>query len=107
MILRFSYDLEGKGLEKEPGSIRLVEEHMQQIGEVIREYADDIFAVQGILIGNWGEMHGSRYLTPGCLSNPDRYHDKSSGRRLPGCSAETGAVAGTDFGMDGAGKEKN
>ena len=37
---------------------------MQQIGEVIREYADDIFAVQGILIGNWGEMHGSRYLTP-------------------------------------------
>lgn len=43
---------------------------------------------------------------PGCLSNPDRYHDKSSGRRLPGCSAETGAVAGTDFGMDGAGKEK-
>lgn len=32
--------------------------------EVIREYADDIFAVQGILIGNWGEMHGSRYLTP-------------------------------------------
>lgn len=46
MILRFSYDLEGKGLEKEPGSIRLVEEHMQQIGEVIREYADDIFAVQ-------------------------------------------------------------
>ena len=64
MILRFSYDLEGKGLEKEPGSIRLVEEHMQQIGEVIREDGDDIFAVQGILIGNWGEMHGSRYLTP-------------------------------------------
>ena len=33
-------------------------------------------------------------------------YDGSSGRRLPGCSAETGAVAGTDFGMDGAGKEK-
>ena len=70
MILRFSYDLEGKGLEKEPGSIRLVEEHMQQIGEVIREYADDIFAVQGILIGNWGEMHGSRYLTPDAFRDP-------------------------------------
>lgn len=63
MILRFSYDLEGKGLEKEPGSIRLVEEHMRR-SEKSREYADDIFAVQGILIGNWGEMHGSRYLTP-------------------------------------------
>mgnify|MGYP002919579502 FL=1 len=35
MILRFSYDLEGKGLEKEPGSIRLVEEHMQQILSLI------------------------------------------------------------------------
>ena len=100
MILRFSYDLEGKGLEKEPGSIRLVEEHMQQIGEVIREYADDIFAVQGILIGNWGEMHGSRYLTP------DAFRTLTDTMRLPGCSAETGAVAGTDFGMDGAGKEK-
>ena len=73
MILRFSYDLEGKGLEKEPGSIRLVEEHMQQIGEVIREYADDIFAVQGILIGNWGEMHGSRYLTPDASFLGDQY----------------------------------
>ena len=106
MILRFSYDLEGKGLEKEPGSIRLVEEHMQQIGEVIREYADDIFAVQGILIGNWGEMHGSRYLTPDAFRTLTDTMIKSSGRRLPGCSAETGAVAGTDFGMDGAGKKK-
>ena len=41
MILRFSYDLEGKGLEKEPGSIRLVEEHMQQIVEVIRVLSED------------------------------------------------------------------
>lgn len=64
MILRFAYDLEGKGLEREPGSIRLVQKHMQQLGSIIREYADDIFVIQGILIGNWGEMHGSRYLTP-------------------------------------------
>lgn len=101
MILRFSYDLEGKGLEKEPGSIRLVEEHMQQIGEVIREYADDIFAVQGILIGNWGEMHGSRYLTPDAFRTLTDTMIKAVDGRLPGCSAETGAVAGTDFGMDG------
>lgn len=65
MILRFAYDLEGKGLEHEPGSIKTVQEHMRQIGEVIREFSEDIYAVQGILIGNWGEMHGSRYLTQG------------------------------------------
>lgn len=65
MILRFAYDLEGKGLEHEPGSIKTVQEHMRQIGTVIREFSDDVYAVQGILIGNWGEMHGSRYLTPG------------------------------------------
>lgn len=65
MILRFAYDLEGKGLEHEPGSMKTVQEHMRQIGEVIREFSEDVYAVQGILIGNWGEMHGSRYLTPG------------------------------------------
>ncbi len=65
MILRFAYDLEGKGLEREPGSIKTVQEHMRQIGTVIREFSDDVYAVQGILVGNWGEMHGSRYLTPG------------------------------------------
>lgn len=65
MILRFAYDLEGKGLEHEPASIKTVQEHMQQIGSVIREFSNDVYAVQGILIGNWGEMHGSRYLTPG------------------------------------------
>ena len=65
MILRFAYDLEGKGLEHEPASIKTVQEHMRQLGGVIREFSEVIYAVQGILIGNWGEMHGSRYLTPG------------------------------------------
>ena len=64
MILRFAYDLEGKGLEREPGSIKTVQEHMRQLGEIIREFSEDVYVVQGILIGNWGEMHGSRYLTP-------------------------------------------
>lgn len=64
MILRFAYDLEGKGLEREPGSIKTVQEHMRQLGAAIREFSEDIYVVQGILIGNWGEMHGSRYLTP-------------------------------------------
>ena len=67
MILRFAYDLKGKGLEREPGSIKTVQEHMQQLGSVIREFSEDVYVIQGILVGNWGEMHGSRYLTPGGL----------------------------------------
>ena len=62
MILRFAYDLEGKGLEREPGSIKTVQEHMRQLGAAIREFSEDIYVVQGILIGNWGEMHGSKFL---------------------------------------------
>ena len=64
IVLRFAYDLEGKGLEHEPGSIKMVQGHMKQLGGIIQEFTEDIFVVQGILIGNWGEMHGSRYLTP-------------------------------------------
>ncbi len=51
-------------MEREPGSIKTVQEHMRQLGEIIREFSEDVYVVQGILIGNWGEMHGSRYLTP-------------------------------------------
>lgn len=63
MILRFTYDIEGKGLENEPDTAELVKRHMEQLGSVIREYQKSILAVQGILVGNWGEMHGSRFLS--------------------------------------------
>lgn len=64
MILRFAYDTEGKGMEKEPQSISLVKHHMKQLGRLIRQYAGDILLVQGIFVGNWGEMHGSKFLYP-------------------------------------------
>ena len=37
MILRFAYDLEGKGLEHEPASIKTVQEHMQIMSMLYRE----------------------------------------------------------------------
>ena len=37
--------------------------HMEQLGEVFSEYEDQIYIVQGVLVGNWAEMHSSRYLT--------------------------------------------
>ena len=63
LILRFSYDFEGKGREKDPSSLSLVERHMRQIFPVLNEFADYIFVLQGIFLGSWGEMHSSRYLT--------------------------------------------
>ena len=63
LILRFSYDFEGKGREKDPSSLSVVERHMTQIFPVLNEFADHIFVLQGIFLGSWGEMHSSRYLT--------------------------------------------
>lgn len=64
MILRFAYDTEGKGAEKEPQSIFLVKQHMKQLGRLIKRYAGDILLLQGIFVGSWGEMHGSKFLYP-------------------------------------------
>ena len=63
MILRPVYDTTGNGMQREPASIRLIKEHMKQIGTVIETFAPDILVVQGILVGNWGEMHGSKFLS--------------------------------------------
>ena len=62
MILRFVYDRVGKGMINEPSSRQLVKKHMEQIGDVIRPYAAHILVIQGIFVGNWGEMHGSKFL---------------------------------------------
>ena len=61
-ILRFVYDNEGKGMEREPLTASMVKRHMEQIGGAIRPYMEDILVLQGIFVGNWGEMHGSKFL---------------------------------------------
>ena len=63
IILRFAYDTQGKGAEKEPGALALIKRHMEQLGAVARANAAGILALQGLFVGNWGEMHGSRFLT--------------------------------------------
>lgn len=63
MIVRIAYDTEGKGLGREPLEIGLVKRHIEQLGVLIEKYAEDILVVQGILVGNWGEMHGSKFLS--------------------------------------------
>jgi hypothetical protein len=63
IILRITYDREGKGLEREPTAIAMVQQHMEQLGSVFVEYRKHIFMMQGLFVGNWGEMHGSRFLS--------------------------------------------
>ena len=63
VILRPVYDREGKGLEAEPESFELVLTHLIQIGEVLEKEKHSVLVFQGFLVGSWGEMHTSAYLT--------------------------------------------
>lgn len=64
VILRACYDIDGKGLLREPASFSVVLGHLRQIGELARVHAAHIYTAQGLLVGSWGEMHTSRYLDP-------------------------------------------
>lgn len=68
MIVRFTYDSEGKGMQREPQSIELIKTHMKQLGEIIDRFASDILVLQGIFVGSWGEMHHSKFLTVSDMS---------------------------------------
>lgn len=63
LILRVAYDFEGRGLEKEPDLFSQVEEHLRQVALLVRAFEDRIVAFQGLLIGSWGEMHQSKFLS--------------------------------------------
>lgn len=64
MIVRFVYDTIGQCMEREPEDESQVIAHMNQLLPVLNEYAHRIFIYQGLLIGNWGEMHSSKFLSP-------------------------------------------
>lgn len=68
MIVRFTYDSEGKGMQREPRSMELIKRHMEQLGAVIRRFASDILVLQGIFVGSWGEMHHSKFLAASDMS---------------------------------------
>ena len=62
IILRAAYDTVGKGMEHEPSLFTQVLAHIQQLGPILQKYARRIILLEGMLVGNWGEMHGSRFL---------------------------------------------
>lgn len=63
ILFRPVYDREGRGLENEPDSFEQVLGHLSQIGRVIREGNYSLYVFQGLLIGSWGEMHTSTFLS--------------------------------------------
>ena len=82
ILLRFVYDLEGKGLENEPDRFAIVEKHFQQLSELMGTQQQFIFVYQGILVGSWGEMHTSRYLSSRYLSRLASVFRESTGGRI-------------------------
>ena len=63
LIVRVLYDWDGKGMESDPSSQEIVLTHMEQLGGLFEEFCGQIYLIQGVFVGSWGEMHGSRYLT--------------------------------------------
>jgi hypothetical protein len=63
VVLRCCYDVQGLGYEREPLEFSQVLRHAHQVGEVVRSHQSEILVYQGLLVGSWGEMHHSRYLT--------------------------------------------
>lgn len=62
MILRFLYNWDGAAPATEPNSLGLILTHMDQISTLVNRYCDSVYIMQGIFVGNWGEMHNSRFM---------------------------------------------
>lgn len=61
-IVRPLYDWDGENEAVEPESLAIILRHMEQLGPLLSEHKDVIFTLQGLFIGNWGEMNGTGYL---------------------------------------------
>ncbi len=62
LLVRFLYDWDGKNLETEPESLDIILSHIRQLEPILRDNRDQIFIMQGLFLGNWGEMNGSKFL---------------------------------------------
>lgn len=80
-IVRIVYDHEGKAIQKEPTLFSQVCSHMEQLGRVLKQFETSVFVFQGMLVGNWGEMHGSRFLTEEKLQQMTKILRSSKGAK--------------------------
>ncbi len=63
IILRFLYDWDGNNLETEPDSFEQVLRHVEQTAPVVNRHADGVYILQGVYLGDYGEMHHSAHLS--------------------------------------------
>lgn len=61
VILRFTYDWDGQALKTEPASTDIIKNHMEQIAAIVNTYPEDIYILQGLFTGNYGEMNNTSY----------------------------------------------
>lgn len=124
MILRVVYDTEGKGMEHEPALFTQVQRHMEQLADLLIKYSRHILLCQGLLVGSWGEMHSSKfvsekhllqlaedflYLTEGkvrlAVRKPVQYRlmqpSESAAERRIGCFDDAIFASGTHLGTFG------
>lgn len=65
LILRFLYDWDGQNLQSEPKELSQILRHMEQVGPILNQYAASVYLIQGIFVGNWGEMNNTAHLGDG------------------------------------------
>lgn len=63
LIVRFLYDWNGKAKETEPDTFELVKTHMTQVADAVNSHKSCIYLLQGIFVGNCGEMNNSNYMS--------------------------------------------
>lgn len=61
LIVRFTYDIEGENEKYEPDSLDTILKHMDQLSGILHKYNHEIFSLQGLFTGNWGEMNGTKF----------------------------------------------
>ena len=61
LILRFLYDWDGLALATEPDSIEIILKHIEQVSQSVNRYRDTVYIMQGAFLGNWGEIHHSKF----------------------------------------------
>lgn len=63
IILRVAYDTQGKGMEREPSLFSQVRQHIGQLAPLLVRHSSHILVFQGLLVGSWGEMHTSKFVS--------------------------------------------
>ncbi len=100
LIVRFLYDWSGRNIITEPKSIDIILRHINQVGATLRKNEDMIFLIQGLFVGNWGEMHGSRFIRGDYLKRLYAALSRATDNRIPiavRTPALWRAVTGTSF----------